>query len=246
MKIIFKIFIFPKHKTNRWLTAFRKQSMISIFTIYLFAGMWPAQDRVTMPSASAPIIVDSLRREVQVFATYQPGQFSGFLRFVPNYHLLVWDDGKAAREALFATPAPDTALIAALERLGAVAGNNLTMDAWDKRRDAKHPAPQTKIAGTSLEIFVWWKKLPAPKPLAELLDDPGGRGFDFRFGGNRHLIEHWHSGCLVCLYSCPGSKVGNAAYTVRDYAANATKFTPRPERLPESGSAVVIIFRMRS
>jgi hypothetical protein len=207
--------------------------------------MWPAQNHLAMPTGSAPVIVDSLRHEVRVVAIYQPEKFSGLLRFVPNYHLLVWDDGKAAREALFATPAPDTSIIAALERLGAVAGNNLTMDAWNKRNDAKHPAPRTKISGTAVEIFIWWKKLAAPKPLAELLDDPGGRGFDFRFGGNRHLIEHWHSGCLVCLYSCPGSKVGNAAYTVRDYTTDATKFTPRQDRLPKAGGEVVIIFRLR-
>jgi hypothetical protein len=197
------------------------------------------------PDAFTPVIIDSLRHEVRVFAKFQPDKFSGFLRFVPNYHLLVWGDGKAAREALFATPAPDTALIDALEKLGAVPGNNLTMDAWDKRQDPAHPAPQTSIAGTPMEIFIWWKNLSAPKPLAELLNDPGGRGLDFRFGGNRDLIKYWHSGCLVCLYSCPGSKVGNAAYTVRDYATGATKFSPRQNRLPKSGSEVAIIFRIR-
>lgn len=197
-----------------------------------------------MPTATRPLIVDSLRHEVRVLAKYQPHKFSGFLRFVPNYHLLVWNDGRAAREALFETPVPDTALIAALEQLGAVAGNNLTMDAWDKRKDAKHPAPQTKIAGTPVEISIWWNNLPAPKPLSELLNDPGGRGLDFRFGGNKELIKHWHSGCLVCLYSCPGSKVGNAAYTVRDYSTGATKFTPREERLPPTGSEVTLVFRL--
>jgi len=221
--------------------------MLSTLTCYLLIGMTPAQHgTVAMPNATTPLVVDSLRREVRVVATYQPGQFSGFLRFVPNYHLLVWDDGKAAAEALFETPVPDIKLIAALESLGAVAGNNLTMDAWDKRKDAQHPGPQTKIAGTPVEIFVWWKNLSAPKPLAELLNDPGGRGFDFRFGGNEDLIKHWHSGCLVCLYSCPGSKVGNAAYTVRDYATGATKFTPREDRLPKADSEVVLIFRVKS
>ncbi len=197
------------------------------------------------PDTSTPLVVDSLRHEVRVLAVYHPGKFSGLLRFVPNYHLLVWDEGSAARESLFSTPVPDTTLIMALESVGAVAGNNLTMDAWDKRKDSKHPAPQTRIAGTPVEIFVWWKGLPEPKPLAELLDDPGGRGLDLRFGGNRDLIHHWHSGCLVCLYSCPGSKVGNAAYTVRDYATGATKFSPRKERLPKADSEVTIIFRVR-
>lgn len=197
-----------------------------------------------MPNATTPLVVDSLRQEVRILAKYQPDKFSGFLRFVPNYHLLVWDDGRAAREALFETPVPDTSLIAALEQLGAVAGNNLTMDAWDKRKDAKHPAPQAKIAGAPVKIYVWWKNLPAPQPLSELLNDPGGRGLDFRFGGNKDLIKHWHSGCLVCLYSCPGSKVGNAAYTVRDYSTGVTKFTPREERLPPAGSDVALIFRL--
>ena len=49
--------------------------------------------------------------------------FSGFLRFAPNYHLVVWDDGRAAGEALFHTPVADTILIDAFERLGARAGN---------------------------------------------------------------------------------------------------------------------------
>ncbi|MDZ7363380.1 MAG: YdjY domain-containing protein [candidate division KSB1 bacterium] len=204
------------------------------------------KNALIMPNASTPMIVDSVRQEVRVLATYHPGKFSGFLRFVPNYHLLVWDDGRAARESLFSTPVPDTTLIAAFEKLGATAGNNLTMEAWDKRNDSKHPAPQTRIAGTPVEILVWWKGLPQPQPLAELLDDPGGRGLDFRFGGNKDLIKHWHSGCLVCLYSCPGSKVGNAAYTVRDYATGATKFTPRQDRMPKSNSEVAIIFRLRN
>ncbi|MCI0693479.1 YdjY domain-containing protein [candidate division KSB1 bacterium] len=220
--------------------------LISWCFIFIIAAPAIAQEhQVRFPGASTPLVVDSLRQEVRVLAVYHPGKFSGFLRFVPNYHLLVWDDGRAAREALFSTPVPDTTLIAALESVGAIAGNNLTMDAWDKRNDPKHPAPQTHIAGTPVEILVWWKELSEPKPLAELLDDPGSRGLDFRFGGNRDLIHHWHSGCLVCLYSCPGSKVGNAAYTVRDYATGATKFSPRKERLPKSESEVVLILRLR-
>lgn len=221
---------------------------MKILLCWFFAIVTPVAAQVhpvKFPDASKPLVVDSLRHEVRVLAVYHPGKFSGLLRFVPNYHLLVWDDGHAAREALFSTPVPDTILIMALESVGAVAGNNLTMDAWDKRQDPKHPAPQTRIAGTPVAIFVWWKGLSEPKPLAELLEDAGGRGLDFRFGGNRDLIHHWHSGCLVCLYSCPGSKVGNAAYTVRDYATGATKFSPRKERLPKSDSEVAIIFRVR-
>jgi hypothetical protein len=214
--------------------------------LFVIVEMMAAQEHLpSFPDASKPLVVDSLRREVRLFATYQPDRFSGFFKFVPNYHLLVWDDGRAAGEALFSTPVADTALLAGLERLGAIAGNNLTMAAWDKRHDAKHSAPRTRIEGTPVEILAWWKGLAAPRPLDQLIEDSGGRGFDFRFGGNRDLIHHWHSGCLVCLYSCPGSKVGNAAYTVRDYVTGATKFSPRKDSLPKAGGEVVIILRVR-
>lgn len=198
------------------------------------------------PNVTKPLVVDLVHREVRIFAIYQPGRFDGFFKFVPNYHLLVWDDGRAASEALFSTPVADTALITALERLDAVAGNNLTMATWDKRHEANHPAPQTRIAGEPVEILVWWKGLLTPRPLVESLNDPGGRGFDFRFGGNRDLIHQWHSGCLICLYSCPGAKVGNAAYAVRDYVTGATKFSPRKERMPKPSSEVVVILRLRA
>lgn len=201
---------------------------------------------VALPPDTSSLIADSARREVRIRAIYQPERFSGFLRVTPNYHLLVWQGGGAAREALFRTAVPDTALIAALERLGAVAGNNLTLEAWRKRHDASHLAPQTRIAGTRVDILVGWEGLAEPLPLAALLDDPGKQGFEFRFGGNRSLIHHWHSGCLVCLYSCPGAKIGNAAYTVRDYVVHKTKFTPKKERLPKSGSPVVLHFRIIS
>jgi hypothetical protein len=216
-----------------------------VFLLGLAATVTAQEHLQEFPNASKPLVVDSLQHEVRLLATYQPDRFSGILKFVPNYHLLVWNGGGAAGEALFSTPIADTTLLAALESLGAVAGNNLTMAAWEKRHDAKHLAPQTRIAGTSMEILVWWKGLEAPRMLSDLLEDPGSRGIDFRFGGNRALIHHWHSGCLVCLYSCPGSKVGNAAYTVRDYVTGATKFSPRKERMPKPGSEVVIILRVQ-
>lgn len=219
---------------------------LAIFLLGCLARHNVLAQTAALPPDTSPLIADSARREVRIGAIYQPERFSGFLRATPNYHLLVWQGGGAAGAALFRTVVPDTVLIAALERLGAVAGNNLTMEAWSKRHEANHPAPQTRMAGTRVDILVGWEGLPEPLPLAVLLDDPGKQGLDFRFGGNRSLIHHWHSGCLVCLYSCPGAKIGNAAYTVRDYAVHKTKFTPKKERLPKSGSPVVLHFRIIS
>jgi hypothetical protein len=99
------------------------------------------------------------------------------------------------------------------------------------------------IEGPGVEVVV---RLPGgKKPLAigEILTDPAGRGFDMRFGGHEKNIHVWHSGCLICLYSCPGSKIGNRAYTVRDYMKKTTSFRVRDGVLPPDGSEVTIVLR---
>jgi len=194
-------------------------------------------------------MVDSLAGEVRIAATFQPKSFSGMLggliRVVPNYHFLVWDDGRASHEALFVTSISDSQFVAALMKIGATPGNNLSLDAWDKRHDPKHPAPQTRITGTPVTIGILWEDAKNEIDISELLDDSGDRGFDFRFGGNLAHQHHWHSGCVVCLYSCPGSKVGNAAYTVRDYVTKKTRFTLRNKNLPSADARASIIFRIQ-
>ncbi len=83
-------------------------------------------------------------------------------------------------------------------------------------------------------------------PLEQVLGDSAGRGLEFRFGGNEVNIPKWKSGCIVCLYSCPGSKIGNARYTVRDYAKKTTSFRVRPGVLPADGTRVGVILRIES
>ena len=65
-----------------------------------------------------------------------------------------------------------------------------------------------------------------------------------RFGGHRANVPEWHSGCVVCLYSCPGSKVGNATYTVRDWVEGTTRFRVRRGVLPPDGTPVTIVLRL--
>lgn len=197
-----------------------------------------------MPGPDMPLVVDTLRHEVRVLATYQPEKFSMSGNAVPNYHLLVSNSGGAAREALFVTQVPDIQLHDAIVSLGGRPGNNLTAAAWDRRFDPDDPAPATRISGTPVAIFISWAGQAAPLALSEVIADPGGNGFDFKFGGNKALIEKWRSGCLVCLYSCPGAKVGNAAYTLRDYASGKTRFQPQAKRLPPAGHVVVLHFRL--
>lgn len=160
---------------------------------------------------------------------------------MPGYHYVVWDDGRSAPAALFRSQVSDVEVLAAFEKLGLVPGNALGMDVWDDRHDAEAEAPDRLIEGPRVAVLV---RLPDSKvELApgDILDDPGGRGFDMRFGGHAANIGAWHSGCVVCLFSCPGSKVGNRTYTVRDYVQGTTRFRVREGVLPEDGTEVTVI-----
>ncbi len=193
------------------------------------------------------ITADAASGEVRVQATFQPDRFAGalggLLAFAPRYHFLVWSEGRASHEALFVTRASDAELVAALKKIGAQAGENLALEAWEKRRDPGHPAPQTRIEGTALAISILWQGAAREIGIRDLLADDAGRDFDFRFGGNLDHQKQWRSGCHVCLYSCPGSKVGNAAYTVRDYMEKQRRFALREKPWPPPGTTATIIFR---
>lgn len=157
-----------------------------------------------------------------------------------GYHLIVWREGRAADQALLQADVTDLQVIDALEALGAEPGDALRIDSWDDRHDESAEAPDRVIEGPRVRLEVVVPGREAPLTLDEILEDPAGRGFDLRFGGHRANIPEWHSGCVVCLYSCPGSKVGNATYTVRDFVLGTTHFAPRPGVLPPDGTPVTV------
>ena len=193
-----------------------------------------------------PLQVDSKAEEVRLLAELQPAAFSGgWLKSTPNYHAVVWKGGGAAGEALLASYADDASFHDAMVAIGAVPGNNLTMAAWNDRKDPKSSAPDTRVKGASVDVLVWWDGLSSPLPLAGLLTDSAGKGVDMRFGGNKALIPEWHSGCIACLYSCPGGKVSNHAYTIRDYVKGTTKFSVNEDLVPKDKRQAVVIFRKR-
>ncbi|MBI4963298.1 MAG: hypothetical protein HY913_08475 [Desulfomonile tiedjei] len=193
-----------------------------------------------------PLQVDSKAGEVRLLAELQPQAFSGgWLKSTPNYHAVVWKGGGAAGEALLSSYADDSSFYDALVSIGAIPGNNLTMAAWNKRKDPNSTAPDTRVEGSPVDVFVWWDGLPSPLPLAGLLNDSAGKGIDMRFGGNKALIPEWHSGCIACLYSCPGGKVSNHAYTIRDYVKGTTLFSVNQSVVPKEKHQAVVIFRKR-
>jgi hypothetical protein len=171
-------------------------------------------------------------------------RFERRLLGMPGYHYVVWGEGKAAPAALFQAAVSDAQVIDALQSLGAEPGDALGMDTWERRRDPGSTAPDKVIQGPGVDVLVRVPGRPGLLTMDQILLDPGGRGFEMRFGGHRANIHQWHSGCIICLYSCPGSKVGNARYTVRDFVNETTRFRVRPGVLPRDGTEVTILLRL--
>ncbi|HJO03587.1 MAG TPA: YdjY domain-containing protein [Acidobacteriota bacterium] len=196
--------------------------------------------------ACAPVPIGTVRLvdgdTVEFPATVQSSAFTQ--GDTPGYHLVVWRGGRATDHALFLAGVDDVQVVDALESLGAAPGDALTIDTWERRHDSEDTAPDRTIEGPRVELEFSVPGTQRPLSLDEVLDDVGDRGFDMRFGGHRANIAAWHSGCVVCLYSCPGSKVGNAAYTVRDFVAGGPHFRVRPGVLPVDGSEVTVRLRL--
>ena len=145
----------------------------------------------------------------------------------PGHHLITWGRGRAGKHALLETAVSDTAVLDALESLGAKPGENLVEESWTERANPNHPAPDLHAKGPKLSITIVIQRAKLPElrvPIEKLLVDRDRRGFEWRLAGNRDLIKRWRSGCVVCLQSCPGSKIANAKATMRQLHANASRF----------------------
>lgn len=180
--------------------------------------------------------------EVELEATVHRGRFERLFG-MNGYHAIAWKGGSSAGDALFESDASDTEVLDALERLGRP-GPEVPIDAWERRSDSRSTAPDTVASGPSVEVLVRLPGRAEPLSLSKILTDSAGRGVDLRFSGNRSNIPKWRSGCIVCLYSCPGAKVGNARYTLRDYANARTRFRVRDGVLPPDGSRVGLVLRL--
>jgi hypothetical protein len=201
---------------------------------------------VAATPASPVLVVDRAHREVRLTATVQPDAMSRrFGRGVEGHHAIVWRGGRARHRALFVSDASDHDVRLALDSLGARRGENLTEDSWNARSDPHNLEPDKRVAGTPVDIFVEWNG--SRVPLSDLLAEKGRAqpALDFRYGGNERFQKDFHSGCIVCLYSCPGGAIGNHAHPIRDYVRDGVVYTSLPQRLPPSGTKVTIILKPR-
>lgn len=160
-----------------------------------------------------------------------------------RYHAVVYEEGGAAPKSLLTTPVSDAEIAARLRDMGAGDGGGVPMLAWTMRKLPLVPWPNARVRGTPMRIRVAWDGWHRPRSVGELLRDPGGRGVSFRFGGNEEHDETWPSGCIACLYSCPGGVASNESYTIRDKVRGATRFTP-VDGLPEDGTPVSVTLEL--
>jgi len=188
------------------------------------------------------LVIDAAHGTVSFDGTLHPNRYNGLLSFPKHHHLIVFEEGRAARNALIVTDVPDREIGAALASIGAVAGNNLTRATWEARGDPNHPDPDLRVKGTALRVWFCFSEGEAVGP-ERLLTDRAGKGFDFRFGGHEDLIPIWRSGCVVCLESCPGARVSNAAYTLRDLAEGRARFD-EVDDLPAAGTRVRVVLQI--
>ncbi len=199
-------------------------------------------------SATAQInqpIIDRAHREVRFTATVQPEAMAKWIGGgVRGHHAITWRGGNAHDRALFVADASDHDVRAALDALGARRGENLTEQTWTARNDPKSPEPDKRVEGTAIDAFLEWNGHRVN--LADVIREKGRTAprLDLRYGGNERFQKDFHSGCIVCLYSCPGGAIGNHAHTIRDYARDGVVYEAIPERLPPEGTRVVVILQL--
>ncbi|HEY5610054.1 MAG TPA: YdjY domain-containing protein [Thermoanaerobaculia bacterium] len=192
--------------------------------------------------------IDRDRGEVRFSAVVEPGAMARPFG-VQGHHAIVWENGGSSRMALFRAKATDLEVRAALESLGARAGENLTEQTWTERENTTNPAADERVEGAPIEVFVSWKgkdRVPLGALLLLHKSRPPRDHFDFRYGGNERFRDAFKSGCIVCLYSCPGGSIGNRTSTIRDFVRDGVVYTANEDELPKAGTPVIITLRMSS
>ncbi|HYH10028.1 MAG TPA: YdjY domain-containing protein [Thermoanaerobaculia bacterium] len=199
---------------------------------------------VAMMVLLAALTVDRAANEVRISATVQPHAMDRPFG-VQGHHAIVWEGGKSRWWALFVAEASDRDVRRALDSLGAKRGENLTPATWTAREDEHNHEPDKRVEGTPIEVFVEWDRKRVP--LSSLIVEKKRKAplMDFRYGGHEQWQKEFESGCIVCLYSCPGGAIGNRAHTIRDYVRDGVVYASVPGRLPRAGSKVTIVLKVR-
>jgi hypothetical protein len=145
---------------------------IVFISVVFLLGILHERQAKAEPTAEQPLIIDTEKKEIQLYGVIYPARFNAAQGEEAHYHLLVWHKGQSPN-ALIETPADDLDFHAALVNLGAVSGDNLRMASWTERHDQHSPAPHEKVAGSSLDVRIAWKENPTGNSIEQVLRSSG-------------------------------------------------------------------------
>ncbi len=194
------------------------------------------------PKEEVPLRMDLVNRYVSFPGIIHPKHYNKYRDRANGHHFIVWTGGGNAKKALITTPVSDEQILDALLIIGAIPGDNLTAETWTKRDDPSSVEPDQRVEGTKIDIYVQWEE--EELSADQIFLESEKKDFEFRVGGHRDLISVWNSGCVTCLFSCPGGRTSNANYTIRDQAQDRKRFVADVSKLPKDGTSVLVRFEI--
>lgn len=180
--------------------SFLKGSCLCGLQLVAIPGVWgtlKAQADPFSVDRANPLVQDRAGRAVHLYTELNvknAGQEN------PHW-AVVSRDGRLKDRAIFRAYCDALAFHDALVAVGCRPGNNLTEEKTGEY-----------VAGDELIVYATWPGLGHSVPLGEVLSDTSGKGFRFRFGGNRAAADKERTGCITCLESCWVGITSNGAY----------------------------------
>ncbi len=154
-------------------------------------------------------------------------------------HGIVFADGSNGEKSVLRGLVDEEEFYQAMLDIGAVAGDNLTMD--DMALDM---ADGVAVEGDTVEIYVTWDGQ-EEIPFADIIIcSEGEYTMDMKFGGNLAYAQEYDTGCIVCLDSCAVGIISDATWVTGSTQTGGVEFFGNEEVLPEDGTVVTVIFRL--
>lgn len=175
-------------------------------------------------SDSKPIKVNKAKHEVYLETTV-----NGTYLNQPTRHVIVNEKGSNGSKSLLKTKVTPNQFYAALKKVGAKPGNNLT---------AKSKAG-SKIKGTKLNVSFVIKNKQVAANKAVQVKGKDAKNLDFRFGGNKAHAAKMKTGCVLCFDSCPVGIASGATYGF----SYGEHFTGKASVLPKDGQHMVVVVK---
>ncbi len=179
------------------------------------------------PTAENPLIIDENNKEVRIFANVNPK-----FKKESTMHMVVASTGKNKDVAMFTSLADQNNFYSALEKIGATAGNNVTMDNMGKEY----------VKGDKIKMEFKFEGSEEYLDAKDVINDSSNKEIDIRFGGNQKPAKDMNTGCITCMQSCPLGITSNATHLMGEDEKDGVKYTLK-DSVPED-KPVIIVYKL--